>query len=79
MKKILIVILAIALVLGGFFVYKKKNKIIDTIKKIENKSPMELFEEFFELQSNRKMEKEEQNIAKKAINIANGEAKGEES
>lgn len=34
MKKILIVILAIALVLGGFFVYKKKNKIIDTRKTI---------------------------------------------
>ena len=40
---------------------------------------MELFEDFFELQSNRKMEKEEQNIVKKAINVANKAAKGEES
>ncbi len=59
--------------------FTRENKIIDTIKKIENKTPMELFEEFFELQSNRKMEKEEQNIVKKAINVANGEAKGKES
>ena len=45
----------------------RENRIIDQAAAVEEKSPMELFEEFYELQNNQPMNEEQKNLVKELV------------